>query len=89
MVSYDILFSDFQTISNSIIRLTNIAEEVSLPAYTNVYQVLRPGWEYYLDEFLPRQTEAALQEQRTKSYIIHKNIHSGFILKTLWDNGAW
>ena len=89
MVDYDVLFSDFHAMSNSIIRLTNIAHNVSLPAYTNIYQKLRPGWEFFLDEFLPRQTEVNLQDQRTKSYIIHKPMSSDFILDILWQNGMW
>jgi len=89
MVDYDVLFSDFQAMSNSIIRLMRVSDAATLPAYTNLYQKMRPGWVYYLDEFLPAQTEATLLEQREKSFIIHKRMNSGFILKLLWENGAW
>ncbi len=89
MVDYDILFSDHITMSNSIIRYMRISDAATLPAYTNIYNVMRPGWEIYLNEFLPSRTEADLLEQRTKSYIIHKRMSSGFVLKILWDNGAW
>ena len=89
MVDYDILFSDPQTISNSIIRLMRISDAATLPAYTNLYRIMRPGLIYYLGEFMPQQDEASLLEQREKSFIIHKRMSSGVILKLLLDNGAW
>ena len=89
MVDYDVLFSDPLVISNSIIRLMRISDAATLPAYTNLYHVMRPLWVDFLDEFLPAQTEATFLEQREKSFIIHKRMSSGFILKLLLDNGAW
>lgn len=89
MVEYDIMFSDHLTMSNSIIRYMRISDAATLPAYTNVYQRVRLGWEIFLNEFLPSRTEADLLEQRTKSYIPHKDMNCDFVLKILWDNGAW
>lgn len=89
MADYDVLFSDPQMVSNSIIRLMCISDAATLPAYTNLYQKMRPLWVDFLGEFLPVQTEATLLEQREKSFIIHKRMNSGFILKLLWENGAW
>lgn len=89
MIDYDVLFSDLQSISNSIIRYMRISDTATLPAYTNLYHKMRPGWEIYLNEFLPQQNEESLVERNTKSYIIHKPMSSDFILDILWQNGIW
>ena len=89
MVSYDILFSDYQTMSNSIQRLVSALDSVSEPSLTNLCSSLRSGWVCYLDEFLPQQTEAVLQEQRVKSQITHKPLDCDFILKQLAEKGLW
>lgn len=89
MVSYDILFSDYQAISNSILRLVGALDSVTEPSLTNLCARLRPGWVYYLDEFLPQQTEAVLQEQRSKSVIPHKPLDCDFILEQVAEKGLW
>ena len=61
--------SDYQAISNSILRLVGALDSVTEPSLTNLCAQLRPGWVYYLDDFLPQQTAATLQEQRAKSQI--------------------
>ena len=89
MVSYDILFSDYQAMSNSIQRLVRALDSVSEPSLTNLYAQLRPGWVYYLDDFLPQQTAATLQEQRAKSQITHKPLDCDFILEQISASGLW
>ena len=89
MVSYDILFSDYQAMSNSILRLVGALDSVTEPSLTNLCARLRPGWVYYLDEFLPQQTDAVLQEQRAKSQITHKPLDCDFILKQIAEKGLW
>jgi len=89
MVSYDILFSDYHTISNSILRLVGALDSVTEPSLTNLCARLRPGWVYYLDEFLPQQTDATLQEQRAKSQIPHKHLDCDFILEQISAHGLW
>ena len=89
MVSYDILFSDYQAISNSILRLVGALDSVTEPSLTNLCAQLRPGWVYYLDEFLPQQTDAVLQEQRAKSQITHKTLDCDFILEQISASGLW
>ena len=89
MVSYDILFSDYQTMSNSIQRLVCALDSVSEPSLTNLCASLRSGWVYYLDEFLPQQTDAVLQEQRAKSQISHKPLGCDFILEQISESGLW
>ena len=89
MVSYDILFSDYQAMSNSIQRLVCALDSVSEPSLTNLCSNLRSGWVYYLDEFLPQQTAATLQEQRAKSQIPHKPLDCDFILEQISESGLW
>ena len=89
MVSYDILFSDYLAMSNSIQRLVCALDSVSEPSLTNLCANLRSGWVYYLDEFLPQQTDAVLQEQRAKSQISHKPLGCDFILEQISESGLW
>ena len=89
MVSYDILFSDYQAMSNSIQRLVRALDSVNEPSLTNLCASLRSGWVYYLEEFLPQQTEAVLLEQRAKSQITHKPLDCDFILEQVAEKGLW
>ena len=88
-VSYDVLFSDIPAISNSVTRLISAMDASSEPAMTNLISQLRPGWVYFRDEFLPRQTAADVQAQHEKSSITNKTLDCDFILKQIWDNGLW
>ena len=45
MESYDLRFSSFAAISNSILRLMRASEAATLPAYTNMY------WQFYRDDY--------------------------------------
>ena len=89
IVSYDVLFSDVCTMSNSVTRLINAMDQSSAPALTNLHSRLRPGWIYFRDQFLPYQTATDLQQQHEKSYITHKPLDCDFVLKAIWDNGLW
>ena len=89
IVSYDVLFSDVGTMSNSVTRLIDAMDQSSAPALTNLHSRLRPGGVYFRDQFLPYQTANDLQQQHEKSYIIHKPIDCDFVLKAIWDNGLW
>lgn len=89
VVSYDVLFSDIPAISNSVTRLIGAMDASSEPAMTNLISQLRPGWVYFRDEFLPRQTAADVQAQHEKSSITNKTLDCDFVLKAIWDNGLW
>ena len=89
IVSYDVLFSDIDSMSNSVTRLIYAMDQSSAPALTNLHSRLRPGWVYFRDQFLPYQTAANLQQQHEKSYIINKPLDCDFVLKAIWDNGLW
>lgn len=88
-VSYDVLFSDIPAISNSVTRLIGAMDASSEPAMANLISQLRPGWVYFRDEFLPRQTAADVQAQHEKSSITNKTLDCDFVLKAIWDNGLW
>ena len=89
VVSYDVLFSDIPAISNSVTRLIGAMDASSEPAMANLISQLRPGWVYFRDEFLPRQTAADVQAQHEKSSITNKTLDCDFILKQIWDSGLW
>ena len=89
MVEYDISFSDFATMSNSIIRLMRVSDAATLPAFTNLYSMTRPGWEYYLSDFLPRQLESERLAEQQKSLQPGRPMTSAIFLEIFWNNGLW
>ncbi len=89
MVEYDLAFSDFNAMSNSIQRMMRISETATLPAFTNLYQMTRPGWVYYLDTFLPSQDEATRLIEQQKSFSPGHRMTSSLFLKLFWDNDLW
>ena len=70
MWEYDICFSDFAAMSNSIMRLVRIADEVTLPAYTNRYQRLREGYGASLAAQAPRLSSSARARSRAASFFM-------------------
>ena len=89
MVEYDVSFSDFATMSNSILRLLRASDAATLPAFTNLYQMTRPGWEYYLSDFLPRQKESERHAEQLKSLVPGRPMTSSVFLEIFWQNGLW
>ena len=89
MVEYDLAFSDFNAMSNSILRMMRASEMATLPAFTNLYQMTRPGWVYYLDTFLPSQDEATRLIEQQKSYNTGRPLTCDTFLKLFSDNGLW
>ena len=89
MMEYDVSFSDFNAMSNSILRLMRISDAATQPAFTNLYQMTRPGWEYYLDVFLPKQQESERQAEQMKSMAPGRPMTSSIFLEIFWDNGLW
>ena len=53
MKDYDIMFSDFTAMSNSLQRLIRAGALVTLPAYTNRFPRLRQGYEDFLEFVIP------------------------------------
>jgi len=90
METYDLRFSSFSAISNSILRLMRASEAATLPAYTNMYwSFYRDGYNWYLDEYLPQQSEARRQSEMHKAYKIHVPMPCAPMLETFWDNNLW
>ena len=90
MESYDLRFSSFTVISNSILRLMRASEAATLPAYTNMYwRFYRDEYSWYLGEYLPQQSEARRQGEMYKAYTIHVPMTCAPTLKLLWDENLW
>ena len=90
MESYDLRFSSFAAISNSIQRLMRASEAAALPAYTNMYwRFYRDEYNWYLGEYLPQQSEARRQAEMYKAYKIHVPMSCTSTLKLLWDENLW
>ena len=90
MESYDLRFSSFAAISNSIQRLMRASEAATLPVYTNMYwQFYRDEYNWYLGEYLPQQSEARRQAEMYKAYKIHVPMSCTPTLKLLWDENLW
>lgn len=90
MESYDLRFSSFADISNSILRVMRASEASTFPAYTNMYwRIYRDDYNWYLNDYLPQQSEARRQSEMYKAYRIHVPLSCAPILKTFWDNNLW
>ena len=90
METYDLRFSSFAAISNSILRVMRASEAATLPAYTNMYwRYYRDDYNWYLGEYLPQQSEARRQSEMYKAYKIHVPMSCAPTLKTFWDNNLW
>jgi len=89
MLEYDLCFSDFNAMSNSIQRMMRVSDDVALPAFTNLYQSTRAGWVYYLDHFLPAQNEEERLVEQQKSLIPGRRMTCDIVLEMLHDNALW
>ena len=89
MLEYDLCFSDFNAMSNSIQRMMRVSDDVTLPAFTNLYQSTRAGWVYYLDHFLPAQNEEERLVEQQKSLIPGRRMTCDIVLEMLQDNALW
>ena len=89
MLEYDLCFSDFNAMSNSIQRMMRVSDDVTLPAFTNLYQSTRAGWVYYLDHFLPAQNDAERLVEQQKSLIPGRRMTCDIVLEMLHDNDLW
>ena len=90
MVEYDLAFSDFNAMSNSILRMMRLSDAATGPAaFTNMYQMPRPGWVYSLDSFLPAQSEADRPSEQRKSGRPGRPMTCSPFLKIFWENNLW
>lgn len=89
MVEYDVSFSDFTSMSNSIMRMMRVSDTATLPAFTNLYHKTRPGWTYYLENFLPAQNESEREAEQLKSLAPGRPLTCSPFLDILWENSLW
>ncbi len=89
MAAYDMAFSDRTSASNSIMRLVRISDEMTLPAYTNIYHRARPFWLRYANEFLPSRTDEQIERHHRHSLDARRPLSSKPILELLNENGLW
>ena len=89
MMEFDTAFSSREAASNSIMRLVRISDEVTLPAYTNLYGMARSGWIWYASEFFPSLTDTELEQHHTWAQTTRHEMSSDFMLKILWNNNLW
>jgi len=88
MWEYDICFSDFTTMSNSILRLMRAADTVTLPAYTNRYQRFRDGYTEYMTSVIP-SFPIGHQQPSPEGYPSHWPMVSTEYLRIIWEGGLW
>lgn len=88
MHEYDICFSDFSAMSNSLVRLVHSSDMATNADYAQLYCQFREGYLWYLNEFLPTLTdEFRIQDQKT--YSAHSEMVSTFWLRLLMNCGLW
>ena len=89
MMEFDTAFSSREAASNSIMRLVRISDEVTLPAYTNLYGLARPSWIWYANEFFPSLTDTELEQHHIWAQTTRHEMSSDFMLEILWKNNLW
>ena len=89
MKDYDIMFSGFSEMSNSIRRLIRAGELVTLPAYTNMFPILRLGYEDFLEYVIPAQDDSFRIQEQQRAIRPGVPMNSERTLKLFWDNGLW
>lgn len=89
MMEFDTAFSGRDVASNSVMRLVQISDEATLPAYTNLYRATRSGWIRYANTYLPSRTDAQWEQHRQRMVAPHRSMSSDFILELLEENGLW
>ena len=89
MMEFDTAFSSREAASNSIMRLVRISDEVTLPAYTNLYGMARSSWIWYANEFFPSLTDTELEQHHIWAQTTRHEMSSDFMLEILWKNNLW
>ena len=89
MKDYDIMFSGFSEMSNSIQRLIRAGELITLPAYTNMFPILRLGYEDFLEHVIPARDDSFRIQEQQRAIRPGVPMNSERTLKLFWDNGLW
>ena len=89
MLDWDLSFSDYVSISNSMMRVVANSDLVTVPSFTNAYGKCRNMCISFCEDYIPRQDETmreAAQENSRKPFGFMTN--QG-MLRILWDEGLW
>lgn len=89
MMDWDLCFSDFAAMSNSVTRLIAACDLIAEPAFTNIYSILRGEYMAYRDEYLPKQQEDERAVEQQKGWHPGGFLSSEYMLELLWKCGLW
>ena len=89
MMEYHTAFSSRAAASNAVMRLVEISDGATLPAYTNLYWATRAGWIRYANTYIPSRTDAQWDEHRQRMLVPHRTMTSCVILEILEEGGLW
>lgn len=89
MLDWDLAFSDYATISNSMMRVVANSDNVTTPSFTNAYGMCRSMCIDFCREYLSRQSETNRVEAQMNSRQPHGFMTNELMLKILWDEGLW
>ena len=89
MKDYDIMFSDFAAMSNSLQRLIRAGALVTLPAYTNRFPRLRQGYEDFLQFVIPAHDDNFRIQEQQRPIPPGTPMNSEHLLQLFWVNNQW
>ena len=89
MKDYDMMFSGFTAMSNSLQRLIRAGSLVTLPAYTNRFHRLRQGYEDFLEFVIPAHGDSFRIQEQQRPIPPGTPMNSEHHLKLFWDNNLW
>ncbi len=89
MKDYDIMFSDFTAMSNSLQRLIRVGALVTLPAYTNRFPRLRQGYEDFLEFVIPAHDDNFRIQEQQRPIPPGTPMNSEHLLQLFWENNLW
>ena len=89
MLDWNAAFGSVVDISNSVTHVVRTSDLVTNTIFSAKYQIFRPSYLSYRDEFLATQTSATLDNEKFKSYLPHKAMASEYMLKLLDIAGLW
>ena len=89
MKDYDIMFSDFTAMSNSLQRLIRAGALVTLPAYAAKYPRLRLGYQYFLEQVIPAHDDAFRIQEQQRPITPGTPMNSEHHLLLFWESNLW
>ena len=89
MKDYDIMFSDFTAMSNSLQRLIRAGSLVTLPAYAAKYPRLRRGYEDFLEIVIPAHDDNFRIQEQQRPIPPGTPMNSEHLLQLFWESNLW